>query len=150
MEPPTRDELIEDEGMARDQINAFLGAGTVYEGKLSFQGSVRIDGEFHGEIKSEGTLVVGKDARLEGVFNVGELLLSGTISGEVTATKKAVLNKQSHFLGTLHAPCFVVEEGADMQGNVNMDRKQDLHESDSGNDREKGDAYGEIPDTTDT
>jgi len=106
--------------MARDQINAFLGAGTHYEGILSFQGSVRIDGEFIGEIDSEGTLVVGKDARLEGVFKVGELVLSGTINGEVIAAKKAVLNKQSHFFGTLHTPLFVVEEGADMRGRVNM------------------------------
>jgi|JTFO01.1.fsa_nt_gb cytoskeletal protein CcmA (bactofilin family) len=106
--------------MARDQINAFLGAGTQYEGNLSFQGSVRIDGEFTGEIDSEGTLVVGQDARLEGVFKVGQLVLSGTIHGEVIATEKAVLNKQSHFFGTLNTPLFVVEEGADMRGRVNM------------------------------
>jgi cytoskeletal protein CcmA (bactofilin family) len=110
--------------MARDQINAFLGAGTHYEGNLSFQGSVRIDGEFIGEIDSEGTLVVGKDARLEGVFKVGELVLSGTINGEVIAAKKAVLNKQSHFFGTLHTPLFVVEEGADMRGRVNMHKEE--------------------------
>jgi cytoskeletal protein CcmA (bactofilin family) len=106
--------------MARDQINAFLGAGTHYEGNLSFQGSVRIDGEFHGKIDSEGTLVVGKDAQLEGVFKVGQLVLSGTIHGEVVAAKKAVLNKESHFFGTLNTPLFVVEEGADMRGRVNM------------------------------
>ena len=110
--------------MARDQINAFLGAGTHYEGILSFQGSVRIDGEFIGEIDSEGTLVVGKDARLEGVFKVGELVLSGTINGEVIAAKKAVLNKQSHFSGTLHTPLLVVEEGADMRGRVNMPKEE--------------------------
>ncbi|WP_462324426.1 bactofilin family protein [Desulfoplanes sp.] len=107
--------------MARDQINAFLGAGTKYEGKLDFQGSVRIDGDFHGEIESEGTLVVGKDARIEGVFRIGELILSGTMHGQVTASKKIVLNKQSHFTGTLKTPIFVVEEGADLQGRVNLD-----------------------------
>ena len=32
--------------VGKDEINAFLGAGTVYEGKLTFQGSVRIDGVF--------------------------------------------------------------------------------------------------------
>ena len=44
--------------MARDEINAFLGAGTVYQGQLSFQGAVRIDGNFVGEVHSEGTLIV--------------------------------------------------------------------------------------------
>ena len=45
--------------MSKDEINAFLGTGTVYEGKLSFQGSVRIDGMYTGQIQSEGTLIVG-------------------------------------------------------------------------------------------
>ncbi|GAU08681.1 bactofilin family protein [Desulfoplanes formicivorans] len=109
--------------MARDQINAFLGVGTSYEGKLSFQGAVRIDGDFRGEISSEGTLVVGKDARLEGIFHVGQLILNGTVHGQVTASKKAVLNKQSHFHGILHAPACVVEEGAELCGKVNFDEE---------------------------
>ncbi len=107
--------------MARDQINAFLGTGTNYEGKLSFQGSVRIDGDFHGEIESEGTLVVGKEARLEGTFRVGQFVLSGAVHGEVIAEKKTVLHEQSHFLGTLNTPVLVVEEGAELRGKVNME-----------------------------
>ena len=115
--------------MARDQINAFLGVGTSYEGKLSFQGAVRIDGDFRGEISSEGTLVVGKDARLEGIFHVGQLILNGTVQGEVTASKKAVLNKHSHFHGILHAPACVVEEGAELCGKVNFDEGGDMSEA---------------------
>ncbi len=111
--------------MARDQINAFLGAGTSYQGTFSFQGTVRIDGDFHGEIESEGTLVVGKDAQLEGVFRVGQFVLNGTVRGEVVASKKTILHKESHFLGTLHTPVFVVEEGADIRGNVNMEPQPD-------------------------
>ena len=48
--------------MSREEINAFLGAGTVYQGKLTFQGAVRVDGVFSGEITSEGALIAGKDA----------------------------------------------------------------------------------------
>ena len=43
--------------MSREEINAFLGAGTVYQGKLTFQGAVRVDGVFSGEISSEGALI---------------------------------------------------------------------------------------------
>ena len=63
--------------MSKDEINAFLGAGTVYEGKLTFQGAVRIDGAFTGEIVSDGALIIGKDAVVEGTARVGEMLLSG-------------------------------------------------------------------------
>ncbi len=106
--------------MARDEINAFLGSGTVYQGQLNFQGSVRIDGIFNGEVNSEGTLIIGKDARVEGQVKVGQLVLSGNIKGEIIATKKAVLHKTANLVGSLHAPILMVEEGARLEGQVAM------------------------------
>ena len=57
--------------MSREEINAFLGAGTVYQGKLTFQGAVRVDGVFSGEIVSDGALIAGKDAVIEARLDVG-------------------------------------------------------------------------------
>ncbi|WP_085104126.1 bactofilin family protein [Desulfovibrio gilichinskyi] len=106
--------------MARDEINAFLGSGTDYQGKLNFQGAVRIDGNFSGEVESEGTLVVGKDARVEGVLRIGQLVLSGKVTGEVYARDKAVLHKTANLQGNLVTPVLVVEEGAVLEGRVTM------------------------------
>lgn len=106
--------------MARDEINAFLGSGTVYQGKLNFQGSVRIDGVFNGEVHSEGTLIIGKDARVEGQVRVGQLVLSGHIQGEIVATKKAVLHRTANLVGSLHSPVLMVEEGAKLEGRIAM------------------------------
>ena len=44
------------------QIATLLGRGSEFSGKLTFEGTVRIDGRFSGEIFSEGTLVVGDSA----------------------------------------------------------------------------------------
>ncbi|MFV0421494.1 bactofilin family protein [Oleidesulfovibrio sp.] len=106
--------------MSKDEINAFLGAGTVYNGKLNFQGSVRIDGSFTGEINSEGTLIVGKEANLQGQFNVGQIIISGKVQGTVVAAKKAVLHRTAQMMGTLNTPSLVIEEGAVLQGDVVM------------------------------
>ncbi|OEU66847.1 MAG: hypothetical protein BA863_07255 [Desulfovibrio sp. S3730MH75] len=106
--------------MARDEINAFLGSGTDYHGKLNFQGAVRIDGNFSGEVESEGTLVVGKDAQVEGVLRIGQLVLSGKVTGEVYASDKAVLHKTANLQGNLVTPVLVVEEGAVLEGRVIM------------------------------
>ena len=106
--------------MAKDEINAFLGSGTVYEGKLNFQGSVRIDGNFTGEIFSEGTLVVGKDAKMKGQIRVSQMILSGFITGEVHATERVVLHKTANLVGTLNTPALVMEEGAKIEGQISM------------------------------
>ncbi len=110
--------------MAKDEINAFLGSGTNYEGKLNFEGSVRIDGTFRGEIQSEGTLIVGKDAKVEGQVWVGQLILSGHLTGEIEAGKKVVLHKTANLLGSLNTPVLVIEEGALLEGQVSMNKSQ--------------------------
>ncbi|MBC17834.1 conserved protein of unknown function [Pseudodesulfovibrio profundus] len=106
--------------MARDEINAFLGAGTNYEGRLHFQGAVRIDGNFRGEVESDGTLVVGQEASVEGQVNVGQLVLSGKIQGEVAAKNKVVLHKTANLQGNIRTPVLVVEEGAVLEGQLDM------------------------------
>ncbi|HJA79587.1 polymer-forming cytoskeletal protein [uncultured Desulfovibrio sp.] len=106
--------------MGKDEINAFLGAGTVYEGKLTFQGAVRIDGIFSGEITSDGTLIVGKDAQISGTFQVGELMLSGNLRGDVTTKRRAVVHGSGVLDGTLHTPCLLTEEGGIIDGQIVM------------------------------
>ncbi len=110
--------------MAKDEINAFLGAGTNYQGKLFFEGSVRIDGNFTGEIKSEGTLIVGKEAKVQGQVQVGQLILSGCFEGEIQAAKKVVIHKTGNLQGSMNTPCLVIEEGAVLEGQVSMNQLQ--------------------------
>ncbi len=106
--------------MSKDEINAFLGAGTVYEGKLTFKGSVRIDGTYTGQIHSEGSLIVGKDALISGEVRVGELLLSGKLVGDVQATRSVTVYRGGLVEGTLQTPSLITEEGGRIQGTINM------------------------------
>ena len=107
--------------MAKDDITAFLGAGTIYNGQLSFVGSVRIDGQFTGEIKSEGTLILGKEAKVEGLINVCNLVLSGKLHGNVVVTGKTILHKTANLTGELMTRSLIIEEGALLQGTICMD-----------------------------
>ncbi len=106
--------------MGKDEINAFLGAGTVYEGKLSFKGSVRIDGTFSGHITSEGSLIVGKDAVITGEVRVGELMLTGKLVGEIFAGRLVTIYKGGNVEGTVHTPSLIMEEGGRIQGQIDM------------------------------
>ncbi len=106
--------------MGKEEINAFLGASTEYSGKLVFQGAVRIDGIFKGEVQSEGCLIVGKDANIEGTLEVGELMLSGKFTGKASVKKKVSVYRGGKFLGDVFTPILMVEEGALIQGGVNM------------------------------
>lgn len=106
--------------MAKDEINAFLGSGTSYEGKLQFHGAVRIDGTFLGRIDSQGTLIVGQDAKIDGEIVVGSLILSGHFHGRVVAENKVILHKTARLQGSLRTPALIVEEGAVLDGEIVM------------------------------
>ncbi len=109
--------------MGKEEINAFLGASTEYNGRLVFQGAVRMDGIFNGEVSSEGSLIVGKDATVDGTLEVGELMLSGSFTGKAYAKKKVTIYRGGKFIGEIHAPVLVVEEGAILEGSINMINK---------------------------
>ena len=68
-------------------LNAFLGKGCEYDGKLTFEGSVRIDGKFAGEIFSNDILLVGEGAVVKAEIDVGTIIVSGVVEGNITAKK---------------------------------------------------------------
>src|SRR5580700_11408942 len=74
------------EGHRPTEINALLGRGTRFEGKLFFEGRVRIDGEFKGEIRGDDVLIIGEGAVVSGEVHVATCIVTG---GEVDATIRA-------------------------------------------------------------
>ena len=106
--------------MGKEEINAFLGANTVYNGKLQFDGAVRIDGRFSGEVHSEGALIIGKDATIDGEIFVGELILAGTFSGTAHVRNHTLVHKTGVLQGTLYTPCLTVENGGILDAQLHM------------------------------
>lgn len=105
------------------ELNAFLGVGTEYRGKLDFVGTVRIDGQFEGEISTEGDLILGRKASITGIVKVGRLTSNGHIEGEVEVKERAVLQKTSVLKGTISTPSLVVQEGAVIEGGLVMTKE---------------------------
>lgn len=120
--------------MGKDEI-AYLGSDTVYEGRLTFKGTVRVEGKFTGDIASEGTLNVGKEALVTGLINVGELLVAGHVSGEINAARRIVVYPTGVLEGTISTPSLVAEEGGIIDGQLNMKKQgQNLKKNPAGKD----------------
>jgi cytoskeletal protein CcmA (bactofilin family) len=103
-----------------DEVKAFLGKGTEFEGKLMFGGSVRIDGDFKGEILGGGTLIVGENANIEANIAVDNLLVSGTVRGSIEIKKKVEIFSTGRLLGNVKTTIFVIQEGAVFEGDCHM------------------------------
>jgi cytoskeletal protein CcmA (bactofilin family) len=101
-------------------LTAFIDQGSEFEGKLSFKDTVRIDGRFCGEITSENTLIVGESGEIEACIRSKNIVISGSVDGDVIASQKVVLHKTARVNGNIQTPSLVMEEGAWVSGQVKM------------------------------
>ncbi len=103
-----------------DQINGLFDKGCSFEGKLTFDGTVQINGDFQGDILSDGTLIVGSDATVRAKINVGNLIVEGKVEGVAEAKTKVEIHSRAQFIGDVIAPGLVVEEGGILHGGCQM------------------------------
>jgi len=103
------------------QIDTLIGVHSVITGELSFEGSVRIDGRFNGNIHAnkEGTLIVSEGAIIQGEVNVPSLILHGTIEGNVHASESLKLGSTGLLNGDVEYKVLSLSEGSAINGRCN-------------------------------
>ncbi|MFH2007456.1 MAG: polymer-forming cytoskeletal protein [bacterium] len=106
------------------EITTLLGRGSEFSGKLTFEGTVRIDGKFSGEIFSEGTLVVGNGAELSADISVRSVLIQGAVQGNVTAKEVIEIHAPARVQGKLICPQLQIEKGVLFDGTCQMSDKK--------------------------
>ena len=102
----------------------FLGKGVDFKGKANFDGTVRVDGHFEGEITTSDTLIIGEHAVIKGSISGGVIVSGGKVEGNITASKKVQLLKPAVLIGDVHSPAFSMEEGVLFHGLCNMGLRQ--------------------------
>lgn len=103
------------------QTHTLLGPESSFDGRLCFQGTVRIDGQFSGEIITDDTLVIGEGAEVEADVYVGKLVLNGVLRGTVHATKEIALHMPGKMYGDLNTPNLVIHPGVIFEGGCRME-----------------------------
>lgn len=103
-----------------DQINGLLDKGCSFEGKLTFDGTVQINGDFSGDIFSDGTLVIGQDARVNAKIMVDTLVINGRVEGVIEAKSRIEIRSAAQLFGDILTPGLVIEEGGMFQGRCQM------------------------------
>lgn len=106
---------------AAGEITTLLGRGATFEGKLTFEGTVRIDGRFKGEVFTDDTLVIGEGAIVEAQIDVGEVIIQGTVIGNVTAKRSIEIHAPGRVKGDLHTPTLQIDKGVIFEGRSFME-----------------------------
>ena len=107
---------------APSEITTLLGRGSEFEGKLSFEGTVRIDGKLSGEIFTDDTLIIGEGAEVNAEINVGAIVIEGTIHGNVNAKRSVEIHTPGKVIGNISTPSLFIEKGVIFEGNCQMEQ----------------------------
>jgi len=98
-----------------------LGRGARFEGKLTFEGTVRIDARFIGSIVTNDVLVVGEAARIDADVSCGTVVVHGEVNGNVKAKTAVDIRHTGKVRGDLETPSLAIEKGAIFHGASKMD-----------------------------
>jgi cytoskeletal protein CcmA (bactofilin family) len=101
-------------------IKAYLGSDALFKGTLIFEGTVRIDGQFEGQVDTNDTLVIGETGNLKADVKVGILVCKGQLTGAVVASKKIEMHPASKIKGDIQTPALSMGLGAVVDGHLNM------------------------------
>jgi cytoskeletal protein CcmA (bactofilin family) len=101
-------------------LNTIIGKGSVVEGTVKVQSSLRVDGRIKGQVSTTDSLVIGKEGEIEGEVRVKHAIVGGRIKGKIFASGKVVLESKSAFHGELKTSKLVIEEGAVFEGVCSM------------------------------
>ncbi len=98
------------------QLTALLDQGASFEGRLTFEGTVRIGGNFKGEIFTHDTLVINPEARVEAQIEADVVVISGHVTGNVFARRRIIMHPPAVFRGTVTSPSLRIDEGVVFEG----------------------------------
>ncbi|MBX7142946.1 MAG: polymer-forming cytoskeletal protein [Oligoflexia bacterium] len=105
---------------ASGRADAFLGKGTKVVGTLNFSGSAEIDCQVEGEINARELLTVSDAAVVNGKVLGTEIIVRGTVNGDIIASKRLTLKKPARVIGNISSPNLVIEEGVLFEGKCSM------------------------------
>ena len=101
-----------------------IDQGCELEGRLTFVGTLVLNGKFRGEIFSSDTILVGETGQLEAEVQVGVAIVSGQVTGNIIARERVELRGSARIFGDIVTPVLVLEEGVVFDGRCKMKNEE--------------------------
>lgn len=109
-----------------EKIDTLIGNDTIFQGNITATGTIRIDGEYKGDLKAKGDLVVGDTGKLESTVEARNVLIAGQVKGNIKASGRVELAPSAKLFGDIKVKNLIIEEGALFKGNCQMETQAEI------------------------
>jgi cytoskeletal protein CcmA (bactofilin family) len=104
------------------RIDTLIGAGTRIIGDVQFAGGFHVDGHVKGNVDapadSGATLSVSDSGIVEGSVAVPNVILNGTVKGDILAHERVELGATARVTGNVYYALIEMEMGAEITGKL--------------------------------
>ncbi|MXZ48670.1 MAG: polymer-forming cytoskeletal protein [Candidatus Dadabacteria bacterium] len=100
-------------------VETVLGEGVVFEGIISCEGSMKVEGELKGDIKVANSIVVGPNGSVTGDINAGEVIIFGKVTGKIDAGALEIKSTGA-ITGEVLTETLITEAGGAMMAKCEM------------------------------
>ena len=103
--------------------SAALGKNVTVKGQIFAREDLTIDGEVEGTVEcQEHRLTIGPNARVQAGLKAREIIIHGSIQGNVDATDKIDIKKEAKLVGDIKTSRIVIEDGAYFKGSIDISK----------------------------
>jgi len=105
-----------------------VGENVIVTGKLHTSSNIQINGSIKGEVSSEGTIVIGQNAKIEGPIMAADILIQGEIKGNISASNSLEMTQGAKVYGDIETKSLSIQAGAIFIGKSSMINSEIKHE----------------------
>ncbi len=102
-----------------DVVETVLGEGAVFEGTVSCEGSIKVEGVLKGDVKVGDSIVVGPNGSVTGDVRAGEVIVFGKVNGKIDAGTLEI-KSAGEITGEVLVETLITEAGGVMRANCEM------------------------------
>ena len=104
---------------------ATIGKAVVIKGEIQSREDLYIDGEVEGSIDMpDNKLTIGASGRVKAGVKARELVVLGTIHGNVEILDKTEIRKEAKLVGDIRTVRITIEDGAYFKGSIDIARPE--------------------------
>ena len=97
-----------------------LGSDVEIKGNIKFTGELTLDGKLDGEVHTDGALILGESAVINGNINAQSVIVRGKVTGNINAKDKIEIKNKAELFGDIRAAKLAIEEGVTFVGKTEV------------------------------
>lgn len=111
-----------------EKVETIIGKDVEVKGTIAASSGIRIEGKVEGEIKNEGDVIVGKDARVKASIKARHLTVAGDVEGDIELSGQLELEGSGRLRGDIRVNALIIADGAVFDGSSNMSKSPEKME----------------------